>query len=115
MVLFKMLFKIAMVQLLGYLMKSSGAMPATTEHGIGAYLGRVALPALLFGALARLEYSTLDPVILTSILIATLTVWCVAAGLGLLMTRRSEFIGERQMLCGLMCVPCAARTTTHTA
>jgi len=102
MVLFQMLFQIAVVQLLGFLMKSSGAMPASAEIGIGAYVGRVALPSLLFGALARLSFSALDPIILTSILIASLTIWFSAVGLGLLITRRSEFIGERQMLCGLM-------------
>ena len=102
MVLFKMLFQIAMVQLLGFLMKSSGMMPASTEWGISAYLGRVALPSLLFSALARLEYGTLDPIILTAVLIASLTIWFLAAGLGLLITRRSESLGERQMMCALM-------------
>ena len=97
-----MLFRISIVQLLGYLFKSSGVMTAAAEAGIGAYVGRIALPALLFGALARLEYSTFDPIILGAILIASLTLWFVAAGLGLLVTRRSELIGERQMLCALL-------------
>ena len=76
-------------------------MPESTEWGIGAYLGRIALPSLLFGALARLEVSTLNPIILTSILIASLLIWVLAAGLGLLATRSSEHVGERQMTCAL--------------
>lgn len=76
-------------------------MPESTEWGIGAYLGRICLPSLLFGALARLEVSTLNPIILTSILIASLLIWVLAAGLGLLATRSSEHVGERQMTCAL--------------
>ena len=76
-------------------------MPESTEWGIGAYLGRIGLPSLLFGALARLEVSTLNPIILTSILIASLLIWVLAAGLGLLATRSSEHVGERQMTCAL--------------
>ena len=48
----RMLVNIALVQVLGFISKSTGLMPAATEAGIGAYLGRIALPSLLFGALA---------------------------------------------------------------
>lgn len=101
-VLGRMLFKIGAVQLLGAMTKTAGIMPATTEWGIGAYLGRIALPSLLFGALARLDVSTLDLVILSAILIASIMIWVLAAGIGLLVTRQTEFVGERQMTCALL-------------
>ena len=96
-----MLFKIASVQLVGYVTKSWGIMPESTEWGIGAYLGRIGLPSLLFGAMARLEVSALNTTILTAILLASLLIWFLAVGVGLLATRSSEHVGERQMTCAL--------------
>lgn len=89
-VLGRMLMKIAAVQLLGFLAKSSELMPASTEWGIGAYLGRIALPSALFGAIARLSAETMDPIIIGAVLVASLIIFFLAGGLALLLLDRSK-------------------------
>ena len=56
-VLGRMLFKITALQLIGYYFKTTKILPPAAEAGIGAFLGKLSLPALLFRALATLDSS----------------------------------------------------------
>ena len=45
-----------MMQLAGYVAKSSGKILPKGEYGLGAFLSTIALPALLFRATATLDF-----------------------------------------------------------
>ena len=96
------LLMIMVVQLLGYVVKRMRLAPAGFEGGVGFYVGMIALPALLFRSVATLDLSTIEPVLVGSVLLAKMVVVAVAVGIGRLYTKASEPPGSAIALCGLM-------------
>ena len=88
------LSKIIIIQLVGYLLKSSGVLTPITEAGIGHYVGTIAFPCVLFMALANLDFAEPDlfPV-LAAIVLAKLLVFMFALLFGKLTTPASAAPG----------------------
>ena len=51
----KFLVNVIVIQLLGYVLKTIGAITPITEAGIGHYVGTIAFPCVLFKALATID------------------------------------------------------------
>ena len=51
----KFLVNVIVIQLLGYVLKTIGAITPVTEAGIGHYVGTIAFPCVLFQALATID------------------------------------------------------------
>ena len=52
--LLQTVFTVVCAQVAGYVAKKSGKITAVGEYGIGAYIGTIGLPALLFRSTATL-------------------------------------------------------------
>ncbi|KAL1518579.1 hypothetical protein AB1Y20_002867 [Prymnesium parvum] len=95
------LFTIMAVQALGYGMKAARLTPEGFEIGLGFYLGRVAIPALLFRSMATLDLGAVDLTLIGAVVLGKLLVTTLAISLGRLAAPAGE-AGGAFSLCGVM-------------
>ena len=64
-------------QALGYMAKTFNFFPATAEVGMGAFVGKVAFPALLFHAIATIDLGTIKSAwaLVVAVLLGKAVVW----------------------------------------
>ena len=94
--------KIILVQGLGYALKATSVMDERVEAGIGAFVGQVAFPAVLFRALALMDLSTVNVVVASSSLIAKSLALAIAMFVGWAMSTRSEAVGMAEARGGMV-------------
>ena len=86
---------------LGYFGKRSGFLPDAAEAHFGAFVGRVALPCLLFNALAKLNFVSANwTVIGVMILVKTILAF-LGLALGRLSAPKGSSAGARLQFMGL--------------
>ena len=64
-------------QALGYMAKTFNFFPAVAEAGMGAFVGKVAFPALLFHAIATIDLGTIKSAwaLVVAVLLGKAVVW----------------------------------------
>ena len=95
----KVLLKVLLAQAVGYFMKTKKLIPAEALSGIGAFAGLVSLPALLFKAVAILDFTTVDVTIVVAITAGKVLLVAVSAGLGSI-TGSSSKAGSTELTAG---------------
>ena len=91
----KELSKIMIIQLLGYVLKQSGAITPVTEAGIGHYVGMIGFPCVLFVALATVDMSATGQLhTLVAIGAAKAVIFALSYALGYLTSKRSAARGD---------------------
>ena len=78
----KVLLKVLLAQAIGYTMKRSKLIPDTAISGIGSFAGLVSLPALLFKAVATLDFGTVDINVVVALTFGKLLLVALSAALG---------------------------------
>ena len=78
----RVLTKVLLAQAVGYWMKSSKSIPDAALTGIGAFAGLVSLPALLFKAVAVLDFSQVDITLVVALTLGKLLLVAISAHLG---------------------------------
>ena len=66
---------------LGFSMGRFGAINPKEVRGLGAFLGKVALPALLFAGMSKLDWSTVEWPFILGVLIGKTATFILVAGL----------------------------------
>lgn len=101
----KVLLSVTLLQALGYVMKATGAFPASAESGVGAFIGGVCLPAIIFRAIAAIDFTRLDASILVAVVVAKLCMVAASYVLGQVARRgRVRSPGERNLRGGTFAV-----------
>ena len=90
-----------MMQLAGYVAKSSGKILPKGEYGLGAFLSTIALPALLFRATATLDFGDADVAVLSACVLGKLVLFAISVGLARLTTKKTEGQGHARLMGGL--------------
>ena len=78
----RVLTKVLLAQAVGYWMKSSKSIPDAALTGIGAFAGLVSLPALLFKAVAVLDFSQVDITLVVALTLGKLLLVAISATSG---------------------------------
>ena len=81
------LLTVIAVQALGYIMKGSGRLPPAAEQGIGLFAGGIALPSLIFTAIAKLNFTVVPLALIAAVLVSKLIVVFLCVLLGYQQTR----------------------------
>lgn len=78
----RVLLKVLLAQFVGYMMKSHKLIPETALAGIGAFAGLVSLPALLFKAVATLDFTRVDGTLVVALTAGKLILILISAHVG---------------------------------
>jgi hypothetical protein len=86
-------------QSLGYMAKTFNFFPAAAEVGMGAFVGKVAFPALLFHAIATIDLGTIKSAwaLVVAVLLGKAVVWVLGYWLGRLLTTAEEGPGAGKL------------------
>ena len=75
----KVLLKVTLAQVMGYVMKARRLIPDTAISGIGAFAGLVSLPCVLFRAVAMLDFGTVQLDVVVALIIGKIALVLISA------------------------------------
>lgn len=101
----RVLLSTVLLQLVGGYMKVTRMFPASAEAGVGAFIGGVSLPAILFRAVAALDFGAVDLSLLVGTLVGKLCMVAASIVMGQV-ARRGALVppGESEINGGMFAI-----------
>lgn len=101
----RVLLSTTLLQALGYCMKRAHLFPSSAEPGIGAFIGGISLPMIIFRAVAAVDFLNVDTSILVAAVVGKLIMIAASFVLGRVALRGTVVPpGERELRGGMFAV-----------